>query len=188
MASVDCQSSSFLFDDSTHCLPKISSTTDLYDYFTNNMAFKTLLSHIDDDHNDDDRLIATSPTTMTSSDSSDSAIVSDELDEFDSPNERTLQSHNVCARTIEKKNTSISTTFSSLSQSFDILNHIEKQTITEHTSTSNDSNNREKYTRPLPWSNSTAMHQNYSSTPSLDLTSNKVFFIFRFLSVVRKGF
>jgi len=123
-----------------------------------------LLNNTDDD---DDLLMATSPTTMTSSDSSDSAIVSDEIDDFDLTNEKQLISRNSWPKTIKKPNL---TTFNSLSQSFDILNQLEQQTIYENKS----NNDQQKYKRPLPWLNSTSSNHNYSS-PSLEIPSNKVF-------------
>jgi hypothetical protein len=159
MVNIECQSSSFLFDDPSRYLPKMSSTTNLYDYLTNSLSFKMFLNNIDDNDNDD-LLLETSPTIMTSSDSSDSAIVSDEIDDFD--------------LTREKPDL---TTFTSLSQSFDILNQLEQQTIYEKPSITN----QEKYKRPLPWLNSPS-----SNPPSVELPSNKV--VLNYLVIKKKIF
>ncbi|CAF4506998.1 unnamed protein product, partial [Rotaria magnacalcarata] len=82
---MECQFSSFLFDDPSSSLRKMTSTVNLYDYLTSNISLKTLFNHTGDDDDDDvdDQLNATSPITMTSSDSSDSAIVSDDIDDID---------------------------------------------------------------------------------------------------------
>jgi len=142
----------------------MSSSTNLYDYLSNANPFKLLLNITDDD---DDLLIGTSPTVMTSSDSSDSAIVSDEIDDFDLTNEKQSICRNSWPKTMKKLE---QTTFASLSQSFDILNQFKQQTIYENT-------NQEKYKRPLPWLNSTlSNHHHHHPSPSLvsSSSSNKV--------------
>ncbi len=152
MVNIECQSSSFLFHDPSRYLHRMSSSTNLYDYLTNTISFKMFSNPADDD---DDLLMTTSPTTMTNSDSSDSAIVSDEIDDFDFNNDKQ----------------SI-TTVTSLSQSFDILNQFKQQKIYENT-------NQEKYKRPLPWLNSIPSnhhHHHHHPSPSLvsSSSSNKV--------------
>jgi hypothetical protein len=148
----------------------MNSSTNLYDYLTNNVSLKMFLSNTDDD--DDDLLISTSPTTMTNSDSSDSAIVSDEIDDFDLNNNKQSIFRNSWPKIMEK--TDIPTTFTSLSQSFDILNQLEQQITYENPS----KDNQQKYKRPLPWLNSTSSthcNPSSSSSPPLEITSNKVF-------------
>ncbi|CAF3607414.1 unnamed protein product [Rotaria sordida] len=189
MVNIDCESSSFLFDDPSHHLRKMSSTINLYGYLTNNISFKMFLNntnndndndnhdHDDDDDDDgdddDDQLMAISPTTMTSSDSSDSAIVSDDIDDIDLTNDNKSIYHNSWPKMMKKSNKSISKTFTSLSQSFDILNHLEQQTTYENIS----NNNQQKYKRPLPWLNSTLTNHHsspsHNSSSSLELTTNK---------------
>jgi hypothetical protein len=115
-----------------------------------------------DEDNDDDSLITTSPTTMTNSDSSDSAIVSDEIDDKQSI------FRNSWPIMMEKPD--LTTKFTSLSQSFNILNQLKQQTIYENTC----KDNQDKYKRPLPWLNSTSITHQYPSPP-LEITSNKVF-------------
>ncbi len=174
MVNIECQSSSFLFDDPSHYLPKMSSSTNLYDYLSNTNSFKMLLNITDDD--DDDLLIETSPTAMTSSDSSDSAIVSDEIDDFDLTNEKQSICRNSWPKTIKKSEL---TTFTSLSQSFNILNQFEEQTIHENISNTN----QEKYKRPLPWLNSTSLNHHHSS-PSHELPLDKVVFNYLFIKKI----
>jgi hypothetical protein len=166
MMNVECQSSSFLFDDPSCYLPKMNSSSNLYDYLTNNISIKTLLNNTDDEE-DDDRFITTSPITMTSSDSSDSAIVSDEIDDLDLINDNQSKSRNSWLRTIEKDEI---TSFTSLSQSFNILNQFEQQTVFDK-----KNNNQQKYKRPLPWSNSTS---SISHTSPEVVASNKVSIIY----------
>lgn len=165
MVNIECQSSSFLFDDPSCYLRKMSSSTNLYDYLTNTISYKMLFNNTDD--NDDERLTTTSPTTMTSSDSSDSAIVSDEIDDFDLTNEKSSIYRNPWMKTIEKSDR---TKFTSLSQSFNILNKLEQQKIYEKSSNTT----QDKYKRPLPWINSTSSNHSYSSSSPLELPSNKV--------------
>ena len=171
MVNIDCQSSSFLFDNPSRYLPKMNSSTNLYDCLT---TFK-IRSHTndddDDDDDDDDLLITTSPTAMTSSDSSDSAIVSDDIDDFDLINEKQSICRNSWPKILEKNNLTIPTTFASLSQSFDILNQLEQQTIPVNPS----HNDQQKYKRPLPWFNSSPSSHNYTPPLPLDVPSNKVF-------------
>ncbi|CAF3054658.1 unnamed protein product [Rotaria sp. Silwood2] len=162
----------------------MSSTTNLYGYLTHNISFKMFLNNTDNDNDDDDddddndQLMAISPITMTSSDSSDSAIVSDEIDDIDLINENKSIHHNSWSKILKNPNESISTPFASLSQSFDILNHLEQQAIYENIS----NNNQQKYKRPLPWFNSTLTSHHSSSSSSspspshtsfLELTTNK---------------
>ena len=177
MVNIECQSSSFLFDDQSPYLRKMNSTTNLYDSLTNNISLKMFLSNIDDDEDDDDLLIATSPTVMTSSDSSDSAIVSDEIDDFDINNDKQSIFHSSWPKSIEQAD--LTSTFASLSQSFNILNQLEQQTI--HQNTTQD--NQQKYKRPLPWFNSTFSStphhpSSLSSSSNLEITSKKVFKLF----------
>jgi len=148
----------------------MSSSTNLYDYLSNANPFKLLLNITDDD---DDLLIGTSPTVMTSSDSSDSAIVSDEIDDFDLTNEKQSICRNSWPKTMKKLE---QTTFASLSQSFDILNQFKQQTIYDNTSNTT----QQKYKRPLPWLNSTSSSYPHSS-PSHELSSNKVVFYYLFI-------
>ncbi len=163
MVNIECQSSSFLFDNSSRYLRKMNSSTNLYDYLTNSISFKMLSNPTD---YDDELFMTTSPTTMTSSDSSDSAIVSDDIDDFDLTNENQSIYRNSWPKTIEKLEF---TTIASLSQSFDILNQLEQQTIYDHTSHTD----QQKYKRPLPWLNSTLTNHHFSPL-SLEKTSNKV--------------
>ncbi|CAF4690689.1 unnamed protein product, partial [Rotaria magnacalcarata] len=58
---------------------------------------------------------------MTSSDSSDSAIVSDDIDDIDLASEENSIVHTSWPTIIKKSNIPIPSTFASLSQSFDIL-------------------------------------------------------------------
>jgi hypothetical protein len=131
----------------------------------------------DDDDDDYDLLITTSPTTMTSSDSSDSAIVSDDIDDFDLTNEKQSIYRNSWPKILEKHELTISTKFTSLSQSFDILNQLDQPTIYEDPS----HKNQQKYKRPLPWLTSSSSNHNHSSPISVDLPSNKVFNYFYLL-------
>ena len=145
----------------------MTSTTNLYDYLSNNISTKMLLNNTDDDD------LSTTPsptTTMTNSDSSDSAIVSDEIDDFDVINESQSTYRNSWPKTMKKPDLTMPTTFAFLSQSFDILNQFEEQTIYE---TASSKNNQEKYKRPLPWLNSISATPHTSS--SLELTPKKVF-------------
>lgn len=169
MVNIECQSSSFLFDNPSSSLPKMRSTVDLYNYLTNDVSFKLLYNSTD---NDDDLLNLTSPTAMTNSDSSDSAIVTDDLDDIDlNPDENSI-AHYSWPTARKKPNEPISKTFTSLSQSFDILNDLKSPNISENIT---HDNNQEKYKRPLPWLNSTLSNHNHSVSP-LELPTNKVFF------------
>lgn len=151
MVNIECQSKSFLFDDPTRYLPKMSSSSNLYDHLTNTISRQMLLNPTDDDDDDDDLSIPTSPTTMTSSDSSDSAIVSDEIDDSNHRHSRSkFDLTNVTA----------------LAKSFNILT---QSTIYE-TSSSND---QVKYKRPLPWLNSPSSNSTRSFT-SFQSSSSKV--------------
>lgn len=175
MVNMECQSSSFLFDNSSCYLPKMSSNTNLYDYLTNTISDNMFSFNNIDDGNDDERLTTTSPTIMTSSDSSDSAIVSDDIDDFDLINDKSLLYRNSWIKTMEKS--SDRTKFTSLSQSFNILNQLEQHKIYEKSFHSN----QDKYKRPLPWINSTtsssSSNHSYSPSSSLELPpSNKVVF------------
>ncbi|CAF3557983.1 unnamed protein product [Rotaria socialis] len=173
MVNIECQSSSFLFDDPSSSLRKMTSTINLYDYLTSNISFKTLFNHTgddDDDDDDDDQLNATSPITMTSSDSSDSAIVSDDIDDNDLASEENPIVHTSWPTIIKKSNISITSTVTSLSKSFDILNNLESTTISEYKS--QHDRNQEKYKRPLPWLNAT-LPNHHSTPPGLELTTNK---------------
>lgn len=152
MVNIECQSSSFLFDDpSSRYLRKMSSSSNLYDYLNNNISLETFLNPTDDhDDDDDDLSIPTSPTTMTSSDSSDSAIVSDEVD-YPRP------------KTFEKSDLS---NLTALSKSFNILT---QPTIYENSSPVD----QVKYKRPLPWLTSSASNSP-RSRPLLQSSSSKV--------------
>lgn len=152
MVNIECQSSSFLFDDpSSRYLRKMSSSSNLYDYLNNTISFQMLLNPTDDHDDDDDLSIPTSPTTMTNSDSSDSAIVSDEIDDS---NHRYSRS-----KTLEKSDTSLLKSFNILTQ----------PTIYENSSPVN----QVKYKRPLPWLNSSALNSP-RSRPLLQSSSSKV--------------
>ena len=152
----------------------MSSSINLYDYLTSNTSLKMMhLNNTEDDHdngndNNGDPLIAASPTTMKSSDSNDSAIVSDEVDDSDLMAEHKFIYRNSWSKAVERSDLPRLTTLASLSQSFDILNYLERQTISDNIS----NNNSTKYKRPLPWLNSTLPMHTWSS--SLELTANRV--------------
>lgn len=152
MVNIECQSNSFLFDNPTRYLPKMSSSSNLYDYLSNTISQQMLLNPTDDDDDDDDLSIPTSPTTMTSSDSSDSAIVSDEID--DSNHRHSRSKFDL-------------TNLTALSKSFNILT---QPTIYE-TSSSID---QVKYKRPLPWLNSPSSNSTRSFTSSQPSSSKVV--------------
>ena len=156
MVNIECQASSFLFDDPSRFLRKMTSSSNLYHYLTKNLSMKMLLNYPDDhqhptgndDDDNDEQLMANSPTAMTSSDSSDSAIVSDDVDESDFPDGKPSKYRNSWPKMMEKLALPTSTTFTALSQSFDILNHLERQSVFD---TNRD---QQKYKHPLPWLNS----------------------------------
>ncbi|CAF1386925.1 unnamed protein product [Adineta ricciae] len=179
MMNVDCQSSSFLFDNPSQYLPKMNSSTNLNDYLKNNISLQTLLTPTQDDNDNNDEddeeiLTATSPTTMTSSDSSDSAIVSDDIDDFDLLNhENQVFYRNSWPKILEKADLKLPLTLSTLSHSFDILNEFEQQPIYDN---SPDTDLQQKYKRPLPWLSSSSNINNSplaSSTSTHELISNK---------------
>jgi hypothetical protein len=138
MVNIECQSNSFHFDNhQSFYLPKMSSSTNLYNYLTNNIPTESYLNTYDDD-SDNGLSIETIPIRITSSTSSDSAIVSDDIDDLDSMYEKQTKYRQSWPLMIENNET-----ITSLSQSSDILN---QQTIYDN----NTSNS--KYKHPLPWS------------------------------------
>ena len=73
MVNIECQSKSFLIDnDPTRYLHRMNSSVNLYDDLTMKISI---------DSDEDEHQSITSPTNMTNSDSSDSAIVADAMDE-----------------------------------------------------------------------------------------------------------
>ncbi|CAF0837376.1 unnamed protein product [Adineta steineri] len=163
----------------------MNSSTNLHDYLTNNVSTKTPLNNIndddDDDDDDDDIAVATSPTTMTNSDSSDSAIVSDDMDEIDLITDTQSVYRNSWPEILEKNNVTISSSspFASLSQSFDILNQFDQQIFYENSLTNHhqQQQQQQKYKRPLPWLNTNSSKSSISfsssSSSSLQLPLNK---------------
>lgn len=175
MVNIECQSSSFLSDDPSRLLRKMTSSSNLYHYLTKNLSMKMLANYPDDhqqptgndDDDDSDPLMASSPTAMTSSDSSDSAIVSDEMEETDFLDGKPSKYRNSWPKMMEKLILPSSTTFNALSQSFDILNQLEQQSVYD---TNHD---QEKYKHPLPWLNS-PNPSILRCSGSIDVTSTKV--------------
>ena len=161
MVNLECQSNTPIFNRNHHptrYLAKMSSSVNLYAYLTHNISTTTSSNAVDDDDgSDNDLSIDTNPLAMTSSESSDSAIVSDEIDELD------LNTHqsNECGKSRSELFDKTDLSFSSLSQSFYLLNQIDQQNIYDNYSS------MPKYKRPLPRTNVTPT---YSS-------SNKVFVI-----------
>ncbi|UJR08732.1 hypothetical protein I4U23_012989 [Adineta vaga] len=139
MVNLECYSKSpiFLHNDRLRYLTKISSSTNLYAHLTTNISNNNLTNSLDDDGSDNDLSVDTNPFTMTSSESSDSAIVSDEIDELDSNN---YQSNDFWSEQLD--NTTLSLT--SLSESFQFLNQFEQQNIYDNYTVIS------KYKHPLP--------------------------------------
>ncbi len=84
MVNLECQSKRYLFNNNNQScyLPKISSSVNLYHYLTHHISSKSCSNPTnDDDGSDNDLSIETSPLTLTSSESSDSAIVADDIDD-----------------------------------------------------------------------------------------------------------
>lgn len=161
MVNTDCQTHTFPLDDNLHYLQKMSSSTNLYDYLTHSIAFKSSTHHFDmNNNNDDERLLTSSPTVMTNSDSSDSAIMSDETDDFEFSN------YYSWAKPMEQQQQSRPTSISSLSQSFQILNQLKLDKIYETPLIIG----KEKYKRPLPWINSPSQ-----TSSTFEIPLNKVF-------------
>lgn len=121
--NLEYQSNSFLFDNnqSGH-LFKMNSSVNLYDYLTNHISW------------DDD---GSNQIAMTSSTSSDSAIVIDDCDD------KQIKYRNSWPKMLEKNEV----IFTSFSQSFDLLNRLEQQINTE------SDQSISKYKHPLPWIN-----------------------------------
>ena len=161
MVNTDCQTHTFPLDDNLHYLQKMSSSTNLYDYLTHSIAFKSSTYHFDMNNNDDERLLTASPTVMTNSDSSDSAIMSDDTDDFEFSN-----CYSWAKAVEQQQQQSRSTSISSLSQSFHILNQLKLDKIYETPLISA----KEKYKRPLPWINSPSQ-----TSSTFEIPSNKVF-------------
>jgi hypothetical protein len=206
MVNTECQSSALLVDNPARYLPKMSSSNNLHDYLTTNVSMKMLRNQIgdDDDNNDDDDdddddddevdddddpLTATSP--MTTSDSSDSAIVTDDVDDFDMVHRKAMNYRNSWPKMLEKLLLPMSTTFSSLSHSFEILNQLEQQqqqapspslpqSIFENNSKMK--HDRTKYKHPLPWVNSPVPSVHHCSS-SIASTSTKVLAIDELISL-----
>lgn len=143
---------SMFINNQSHYLPKMSSSTNLRDYLTNNSSTKSSSNHNNnnDDDSDNDLSIEINPITMISSTSSDSAIVSDEIDDADLINDKQTKYRNSWPKMLEKPES----IFTSFSKSFQLLNQFEQQT------TEDNDNLGSKYKRPLPWNNST---QHYTS-------------------------
>jgi hypothetical protein len=108
----------------------MSSSKNLYNYLSNH------ISKTSNDDSDNDLSIGTNLLTMTSSTSSDSAIV---LDDFD---DQQIKYRNSWPKMIEKNDS----TLISFSQSFNLLNQLEQTIYNNEISTS-------KYKHPLPWIN-----------------------------------
>jgi hypothetical protein len=155
MVNLECQSNSSLFNDNqSSYLPKMSSSTNLHDYLTNNTPIKSLSKHNknnNDDDSDNDLSIEINLITTISSASSDSAIVSDAIDDADLINNTQTKYRNSWPKMLEKPES----IFTSFSKSFHLLNQFELQT------TDDNDNLSSKYKRPLPWNNS--IHQYTSS-------------------------
>ena len=130
----DYQSNSFRWNkNQTRYLVKMHSSSNLYDY---------LMDHNDDDDNSDNDLsIGTNPITMTSSTSSDSAIVSDEIDDLESINDKQIKHRNSWPKMF--KNTE--STLVKHSKSIHLSNQSEQQTIYDNQILI------PKYKQPLPW-------------------------------------
>ena len=176
MVNVDSHPDSLLRDDPSRCLRKMNSSTHLHDYLTKNISIGMLADAEDED--DDDFLMTTSPIAMTSSDSGDSAIVSDDVDDADVVQDKHVKSRNSWPKALERSKLTASSTFTSLSQSFNILNQLEQPTI-YHKSPNRD---HDKYKHPLPWQNcATSARRRRPSPPSppappVEVASNKVSF------------
>ncbi|CAF0890279.1 unnamed protein product [Adineta ricciae] len=141
MVNLECYSKSPLsfYNDRSRFLTKMNSSVNLYAYLTTNISNNnnTFSNSLDDDSSDNDLSTDTNPFTMASSESSDSAIVSDEIDDLDLSNH---QQNDAWAEQLDRTVLS----FTSLSESFYLLNQIEQQNIYDNcTSVS-------KYRRPLP--------------------------------------
>ena len=180
MVNIESHPDSLLRDDDpSRCLRKMNSSTHLHDYLTKNISVDMLAQDEDDD--DDDFLMPTSPIAMTSSDSGDSAIVSDDVDDVDVVQDKHVKSRNSWPKAMERSKLTASTTFTSLSQSFSILNQLEQPTI-YHKSPNRD---HEKYKHPLPWqSYATSARRRRPSpppppAPPVEVASNKVSFFVR---------
>ncbi|CAF4399512.1 unnamed protein product [Rotaria socialis] len=127
-------------------LIKMSSSTNLYHYLTNNFDKN------DDDTSDNDLSTDANTITMissTTSSSSDSAIVSDDADDIDITNQIQPKYRNSWPR-ILKPTGSIPMT---LSPSFNLLNSYDQQTIYDNEVSMS------KYKQPLPWTSSTYHHK-----------------------------
>ena len=148
MVNLECQPKPYLFNNKNHqsCyLPKMSSSVNLYHYLTNNISSKFSSNPTDDDDgSDNDLSIETNPLTLTSSESSDSAIVVDEIDDVDLNKHQPTKSHSSWPEMLEKSELS----FTSFSQSFHLLNQFDQQNIYDNYTSI------PKYKRPLPCINS----------------------------------
>lgn len=131
MVNVESQSNRFVFENNrSGYLPKMSSSANLYDLLTTQ-------SSISNDDSDNDLSSETNLITMTSSISNDSAIVIDDL------NDKHIKYRNSWPKMIEKNEI----IYHSFSQSFELLNQFEQQTIYDNEISIS------KYKHPLPWIN-----------------------------------
>ena len=145
MVNIECQSSSFLFDN--HHPPNMIFSANLYDDLSHSTAMNAFL-----ETDEEDLRNATSPTNMTNSDSSDSAIVADDVEETDWSSGETSKYRNSWPKMMEKCHPlpPPSTHFASLSQSFDILNQLDRHPIAANRHSS-FIQTEQKYKHPLPW-------------------------------------
>ena len=138
----------------------MSSSVNLFAYLTNGVSSETHFNAPDDDGSDNDLSTETSPLAMTSSESSDSAIVSDEIDELDLTQLQSNDSQTSWPKKLDKSALS----FASLSEPLYLF---DQQNIYDNCSAIS------KYKRPLP---RTTPASNY-------LLPNKVFFTRRHFSL-----
>lgn len=127
-------------------LIKMSSSSNLYHYL------KHRIDKNDDDNSDNDFSIDINPIAMTSStSSSDSAIVSDDIDDNDLKNPNRSLSRNSWPKIFKTVDSKLIT----FSPSFNLLNLNNQQTIHDNETSIS------KYTQPLPWKNP-KHYQNYT--------------------------
>lgn len=176
MVNIECQTSSFLFDIPTRQQRRISLLKTIHDYdCPTDSITPTLARHDDLDDDNNEISSVNSPTMLTSSESSDSAIAFDELDEIDFVCGKSNKYRNSWPKVVDKLSLPISTTFASLSEPFKLLDKIEKTLFIDSISSTRQS--KDKYKHPLPWLSSTSVPQ-AKRADVRDSSSDKVSFSF----------